>query len=164
MRHIGILILLVLIAGCQSRRTTPVTVATPPLVATPIAQLPLDEPAARPVPLGAAAVVELEGETVLASQYGLYQARLKPAGPNLSIELVKAGTLDDPPYETSAVSGPAEFAGRILQDLDRHPEFISPLVTVLEAASDESKVQALRLDQVHLQEVKLLLEAVGSSR
>lgn len=160
-KHLSTLALVLLFLGCSPSTPKAVPTSAPPAASsTPIAALPTEEPANEPVPLAAARIVESFGAQVLASQNGNYQAQLKPVGPNLDIALLKTASVNEPGFSTGAASGPRDFEGRIIGDIQEHPEFRLPLVVVLEAAQKPENVEALHLTEQHLSTAGALLKTV----
>lgn len=113
----------------------------------------------KPAPQFATRVKMVEGEEAITSSQGDYLVYLRNAGSNVEIEMRKRTTATGIGFSTGGVTGPQNFQERILEDVERHPEFKKPLLRVLNQVVDQEQ-GTISLTERDREEIRELLNAL----
>ena len=112
-----------------------------------------------PLPKAGAEMRAVEEQKSLSSISGLHSVHLSKEGSEIEIDLRRAPTLQMPGFESGAVTGPRGFEERILADLEKHPQFLTPLRAVLREAAAED-FSGLSLSVRNRAQIRRLLDVV----
>lgn len=114
-----------------------------------------------PAPEYVAGMRSEDGKNVLSSRFGLFSVHLSKAGPEVEIELSRAPTIDVPGFSQVSRTGPRSFEQPLLDVLQEHPDFHTPLEAVLRRAL-EDEFQGLALTQENKQALFQLRQTLDS--